>query len=349
MIVNHFKSKGSGVDDGTGQGNANPDRVAQAEALSTFADDFKAERGITKLFLSGDFNAYSKEDPVQKLEEKGYTNLQSDTPDEWTYNFGGMDGSLDHVFANAAALADVTGVDIWNINADESVAFEYSRHNYNATDFYQANQFRASDHDPEVVGIDVPNFPASATTTTATAAPMSYGTDGTVDVQVTSDYATTGTVTLLNGTTEVASAPVAQDGTATITVPGTTFRPGTYDLTVAYSGDDGSKPSTGTVQLTVDKAKPTMALTVSPSVIVEKRTDAQLTVDLTAPQQTVTGWVYVHWNGNDTLVRVQDGSAVVDLGIFKKAGSYPVTVVYSGSDLARAVTKSITLEVQPRR
>ena len=34
VIVNHFKSKGSGVDDGTGQGNANPDRVAQAHDLS---------------------------------------------------------------------------------------------------------------------------------------------------------------------------------------------------------------------------------------------------------------------------------------------------------------------------
>ena len=208
MIVNHFKSKGSGVDDGTGQGNANPDRVAQAEALAAFADDFKAERGISKLFLTGDFNAYSMEDPVQKLEEKGYTNLESDTPDEWTYNFGGMDGSLDHVFANAAALGDVTGVDIWNINADESVAYEYSRTNYNATDFYQANQFRASDHDPEIIGIDVPGFPAVDTTTTATAASMTYGTDGSVDVQVTSEEPTTGTVTLLDGTTEVASAPV---------------------------------------------------------------------------------------------------------------------------------------------
>ena len=38
MIVNHFKSKGSGADDGTGQGNANPDRVAQAQALVAFAD-----------------------------------------------------------------------------------------------------------------------------------------------------------------------------------------------------------------------------------------------------------------------------------------------------------------------
>ena len=44
VIVNHFKSKGSGVDDGTGQGNANPDRVAQAKALVTFADQQKPTR-----------------------------------------------------------------------------------------------------------------------------------------------------------------------------------------------------------------------------------------------------------------------------------------------------------------
>ena len=31
--MNHFKSKGSGPDDGTGQGSSNPNRVAEAEAL----------------------------------------------------------------------------------------------------------------------------------------------------------------------------------------------------------------------------------------------------------------------------------------------------------------------------
>ena len=65
------------------------------------------------------------------------------------------------IAGNDEALGDVTGVDIWNINADESVAFEYSRFNYNATNFYQANQFRASDHDPEIIGIDIPGYPRS--------------------------------------------------------------------------------------------------------------------------------------------------------------------------------------------
>ena len=347
VIVNHFKSKGSGVDDHTGQGNANPDRVAQADAVASFADDFKAERGISKLFMTGDYNAYSMEDPIQKLEERGYTNLRSDTPDEYTYNFGGMDGSLDHVFANAAALGDVTGVDIWNINADESVAFEYSRHNYNATDFYQPNQFRASDHDPEVIGIDVPGFPAADTITTATAAPMTYGTDGSVAVQVTSTEPTTGTVTLLDGSTEVASAPVAHDGTATITVPGTAFQPGSHDLTVSYSGDDSNHPSTGSVQVQVAKATPDMALTVSPSTVTT-RTAASLTIDLTAPHQTVTGLVWVHWDGGDQLVALKDGSATVALGTFKKAADYPVSVVYSGSNLAKPVAATTTVRVTKR-
>ena len=165
VIVNHFKSKGSGIDDGTGQGNANPDRVAQANALVDFADAFKTERGITEVFLTGDFNAYSKEDPVQVLEAAGYTNLESDQAGEESYSFSGLSGSLDHVFANAAALPDVEGVDIWDINAGESIAYQYGRFNYNATQFFDATTpFGASDHNPELVGINVPDTPPSDVT-----------------------------------------------------------------------------------------------------------------------------------------------------------------------------------------
>ena len=49
-----------------------------------------------------------------------------------------------------------TGADVWDINADESVAFEYSRRNYNVVDFYEPNVFRASDHDPIKVGFNAP-------------------------------------------------------------------------------------------------------------------------------------------------------------------------------------------------
>jgi 5'-nucleotidase len=157
VVSNHFKSKGSacaGEANGL-QGNCNETRVAQAEALLDFADGFSARHGIAKVLLAGDFNSYAMEDPVQALEAGGYTRLESDTPDEWSYSFDGMSGSLDHVLANDAALADVTGVDTWETNANEAVAFEYSRHNNNVTDFYEPGVFRASDHNPELVGIAV--------------------------------------------------------------------------------------------------------------------------------------------------------------------------------------------------
>ena len=161
VVVNHFKSKGSGADDGTGQGLANPDRIAQAQALNTFANSFAAARGVDAAFLTGDFNAYSEEDPVQVLTDDPttpWTNLEStDDPQEESYSFEGSSGSLDHVFANAAADDLVTGVDIWEINANETVFNQYSRYNYVGTLLYNDGPFSASDHNPEIVGIDVPD------------------------------------------------------------------------------------------------------------------------------------------------------------------------------------------------
>ena len=156
VIVNHFKSKGSGVDDGTGQGNANPDRVNQAKALADFADQFQASRDLSTVFLTGDFNSYSKEDPMQVLDDAGWTLLKSDFGTEHSYSFAGRTGSLDHVLVNDAAQPSVTGVDVWDVNAGESVAYQYSRRNYNVTQFFNAaDPFAASDHNPEVVGFDV--------------------------------------------------------------------------------------------------------------------------------------------------------------------------------------------------
>lgn len=165
VIANHFKSKGSGTgenaDQGDGQGASNADRVEQATALVDFADQLKAEAATDKVFLAGDFNSYSAEDPMQVLYDAGYINQGAKT-DGYSYVFSGLVGSLDHILASPAADATVSGVDVWNINAVESVALEYSRFNYNATNFYEPNQFRASDHDPVIVGLNL--APADATT-----------------------------------------------------------------------------------------------------------------------------------------------------------------------------------------
>lgn len=152
-IANHFKSKGSGEDDGTGQGLSNPSREAQAAALTAWADELYGDEAV---FLLGDFNAYSKETPVQLIESAGYTRaLALYEPSATSYQYGGRLGTLDHVFANDKAVPLVSGSAVWDINADESIAMQYSRRNYNLTDFYTTQPYAASDHDPVIVGIEV--------------------------------------------------------------------------------------------------------------------------------------------------------------------------------------------------
>ena len=118
-----------------------------------FADGLVSDTGIDRVLLSGDFNAYEKEDPIDVL-AAGYTDLGEATGKK-SYAFDGAVGSLDHVFASQAAAADVTGTDIWNINSVESIALEYSRYNYNAVNLYSADPYRSSDHDPMMVGLDL--------------------------------------------------------------------------------------------------------------------------------------------------------------------------------------------------
>jgi 5'-nucleotidase len=164
-IVNHFKSKGSGsgedADQGDGQGASNASRVKQANALVAFADERKSTLKLDKVLLIGDFNAYLKEDPITVLTDAGYIDQVSTRTAKATYSFDGTVGSLDHVLASPAANAAISGADVWNINSGESVALEYSRYNYNVTNFYAPDQYRSSDHDPIVVGLGLTAAPVT--------------------------------------------------------------------------------------------------------------------------------------------------------------------------------------------
>lgn len=155
VVVNHFKSKGSGssatgdnVD--TGQGAWNGDRTRQSQAMLAFAQEFADSAGTDRVFLVGDFNSYTFEDPMQVLYDAGFVNVAPE--DQYSYAFDGMAGSLDHVVASPAAAAAVTGSDVWEINANESIGMEYSRQNYNVVNLFAPDQFRASDHNPALVG-----------------------------------------------------------------------------------------------------------------------------------------------------------------------------------------------------
>lgn len=122
VVSNHFKSKGSAgatgddVDQKNGAGAYNATRTAQAKDLIAFANKVSNERGVQKVFLVGDFNAYEAENPIQEILNAGYTNISNDLVSEktgkYSYAYDGGVGSLDHVFANAAAAKMVTGADI---------------------------------------------------------------------------------------------------------------------------------------------------------------------------------------------------------------------------------------------
>jgi predicted extracellular nuclease len=173
VVANHFKSKGAdadglfddcvnggdaeNTDPAYDQGGFNCTRVHQARDMVAFAQRVADEVDTSRIFLLGDFNAYTHEDPMQVLYDAGFTDLGSTfDPSEQTYNYNDLAGSLDHVLANADALRMVTGADVWQINAQESVAYAYSRYNYNVSQLFNGDEpFAASDHDPVVVGLDL--------------------------------------------------------------------------------------------------------------------------------------------------------------------------------------------------
>lgn len=162
-VTNHFKSKGSIVrgdsDRGDGQGNNPTVRNTQAQALLDHLDA-QDDWADLPIFLLGDLNAYSREDAIRTLEANGYTNLNTEyAGHEPTYQFDGYLGSLDHAFGNDTARNLVQDAVVWNINADEPIAYEYSRRNYNIVDFHDDSPFRSSDHDPIKVGFNLAAHP----------------------------------------------------------------------------------------------------------------------------------------------------------------------------------------------
>ena len=152
VIANHLKSKGSGsganADSGDGQGASNADRVAQAHSLMDFAAQVAEAAGDPDVLLTGDFNAYRMEDPIDVVTGAGFQEVW--TPGEYSYVFDGGSGSLDHVFASPTMAARITGHTIWDINAVESFAYEYDGYE----PLYAPYAYRASDHNPTVIGVD---------------------------------------------------------------------------------------------------------------------------------------------------------------------------------------------------
>ena len=198
VAVNHFKSKGGQCAEDlveapseitTIQGSCNALRVSAAITLgNALSDESLPERKV----ILGDLNAYSAEDPVAVLtdytpESRGYTittavntsmdegssvdvesgfgyhNLAEEFDAEgFSYWFYGTEqvGSLDHVLASEAMLADAIDGTHWNINSVEAYQLQYDQAlRYYADEdgyaFTDVGPFRSSDHDPFIATFDL--------------------------------------------------------------------------------------------------------------------------------------------------------------------------------------------------
>jgi predicted extracellular nuclease len=160
VIVNHFKSKncggasGADLDQGDGQGCFNARRTSQASALLGFIASITASVGDPDVLVIGDLNAYGSEDPMQTLRNGGLVDLarRFQGAASHTYVFDGESGALDHALATPALSAQVTGSAHWHINADEPSVIDYNTE-FKPQDLYTPTPFRASDHDPVLVGV----------------------------------------------------------------------------------------------------------------------------------------------------------------------------------------------------
>ena len=130
--------------------------------------------GDPDVILLGDFNSYAKEDPVTTLIGGGFTDLETlfHGAGAYSYLFDGQLGHLDYGFASASLLPQITGTDAWHINADEVDLFDYNDEILDSPGeatfeekpdgsalvpprvvFQPMSPYRASDHDPVLVGL----------------------------------------------------------------------------------------------------------------------------------------------------------------------------------------------------
>ena len=189
LVVNHFKSKSSGgasgadLDQGDGQAAFNNRRKLQAAALVTFINTLTPT--TPRVVTMGDFNAYEQEDPMDIMRAGGLSTIINNS---YSYMFNGLSGSLDHALGTAALMSAVSGSGKWHINADEPVVLDYNVETKNTAgcvtsctspDFYVANAFRASDHDPVLVGLQLNGAQCLAGTYSATGnAPCTLASSG---------------------------------------------------------------------------------------------------------------------------------------------------------------------------
>ena len=209
LIVNHFKSKGScpsgtGINaDHDGQGCWNAARVAQASRVrDVFAATVAASAGDPDVLVIGDLNAHGFEDPIKVFTDGGYVNQLEryvrPTGMPYSFIFDGESGYLDHALASASLSSQVSGSSEFHNNADEPSVIDYNLDG-KPQDLYVNNAYRASDHDPVIITLDLAPTFVNATSS------FSIMRNGLAVNRITGKY--TGTLSVTNKTAAAISGP----------------------------------------------------------------------------------------------------------------------------------------------
>lgn len=300
FVVNHFKSKGSCPTSGdidVGQGCFNLARIQQAKALNSFVGKLKlmgAPQVENDVLMMGDFNSYLLEDPTKELEAAGNESLlkRMAANDRYTYVFGGETGALDHAYASASLGAQVGGVSVWHINADEPTALDYNT-DFTTDDRYAPTPFRASDHDPVLVGLTLAADAAVTQPIVTASIPAA--------VKVGETYSVSISEAIPGGSTTLTSLAVDWgDGTAATTAPGTGTvthayaAAGTFNVVVTLTNSAGQT------------ATQSGSVTVSTVVVVTPPADHELFFS-----------EYVEGTSNNKVIEIYNPTAAaVDLSLY---------------------------------
>jgi hypothetical protein len=354
VAVNHLKSKGSPCDDvgdpdmGDGQGNCNLTRTAAATILVDFLATDPTGSGSERFLIIGDINSYAMEDPITVMQNAGYTDLlrQFYGDEAYSYVFDGQFGHLDHALANAGILSFVTGATAWHINADEPRVLDYNTEFKTAQqiiEWYSPEPFRASDHDPVVVGLEFPT-PEVAFSSDDYEVPENAGT-ATITVTLNVPLGITATVAYqtVDGTAVAGVDYVATAGNLTFT-PGSTANTFLVEiidnretqpdrqLFLELMGFEQIVTATLTI---IDVIDPIPGFTSNSPVRVG--TPAVFT------NQTVGSEpISYEWNFGDGSPVVTD---VNPSHLYAAAGSY--TVIMTATNAFGSATATATFEVQP--
>ena len=167
VIPNHFRAKscsgsstGLNADQNDGQGCNNQFRLDQAAALTAWIETNEALSSQDDIVIVGDLNAYAKEDPIVAIEESGYVNLieRFEGDDAYSFIFRGQAGYLDHVLASTSLAEKAVDATEWHNNVDEPRVLDYNLENKTddqQINFFGADPYRSSDHDPVVVSFNL--------------------------------------------------------------------------------------------------------------------------------------------------------------------------------------------------